>query len=321
MGDSPGYAPLRVSLCRPPFSLCPASPALPPNPLHLTPYSSMISAYNNPYYFASSPTSASLDRTSGSTSAPHSASHSASSGKRASSERGASISSLGSSSDEENAREDEESPDIEDILSPPRSIGGASQASTGPGTRLTKPKSSAGVLERALARADRPPRIDDLFAELPSVGLPSMAPHNNKRRRICAEPNCCQKGLRGEASSKVAAAGAAASAVREQEVSKTFQDLFWKRQMWLMEHRDADGESHCSDDSADESEHEQLKGQKEDVDVESRETRRQGKKRSRSRHDDVLRTAGAGLPLARVKRAMKSADEEIKVSPRVGRAA
>jgi hypothetical protein len=143
-----------------------------------------------------------------------------------------------------------------------------------------------------------------------------MGSHNNKRRRICAEPNCCQKGLRGEASSKVAAAGAAASAVREQEVSKTFQDLFWKRQMWLMEHRDADGESHCSDESADEA---QLEARNTDAQAgvdgeEGLSTKRQGKKRSRSRHDDVLRTAGAGLPLARVKRAMKSADEEIKVS-------
>lgn len=84
--------------------------------------------------------------------------------------------------------------------------------------------------------------------------------------------------------------------------------------MWLMEHRGADGLSHCGSDD------EERRGSPHnDEDENEGDGDAAGDKSSKSASASdaaVLRTAGAGLPLARVKRVMKHADDEIKVSVR-----
>ena len=108
---------------------------------------------------------------------------------------------------------------------------------------------------------------------------------------------------------------------------QSFDSLFWERQLWLMEHRGADGLSHCSGsedeaehDDSDVDEHDEDEGQEDEEDGVSPPTalvKRSSKRRRRQGNaaasSDVLRTHGAGLPLARVKRVMKGSDPAIKV--------
>lgn len=109
---------------------------------------------------------------------------------------------------------------------------------------------------------------------------------------------------------------------------EAFSEQFWQRQLWLMEHRGADGLSHCSSDNGNVNEEElecnaqEGEGSRDSLRVQkpsasSSKGHRQPSDRS-DHHahasDTVLKTAGAGLPLARVKRVMKNADPQIKVS-------
>lgn len=92
----------------------------------------------------------------------------------------------------------------------------------------------------------------------------------------------------------------------------TFDKLFWQRQHWLMENRGADGLSHCNSDDEMENAGPFVIHSADNVpegtfsEPLDMPTGRLGR--------DILRTAGVGLPLARVKQVMNSADPDIKVS-------
>lgn len=150
------------------------------------------------------------------------------------------------------------------------------------------------------ARTSTGPYADAIIDNPAADSSPLGPARKRQRRRYCPEPNCCGNALShpGKQTSSASASNEeAGGAGGEARIKK----LFWKRQLWLMEHRGADGLSRCGSEERETSEHEGEDSQH-SVGV------------GATSHDQVLRTAGAGLPLARVKRVMKSADEEIKVS-------
>lgn len=144
----------------------------------------------------------------------------------------------------------------------------------------------------------RPPRLADVLSPLRQDDSDSGSLLGTTARAR-ALPIASSK--RRRVSDKQIAGGRSASATVDQT-----KRLFWQRQRWLMEHRGADGLSHCSSESEGEGDHDRHSAA-DDIQPGS------PKASVTSCSNDVMRTAGAGLPLARVKRVMKNADPQIKV--------
>lgn len=281
--------------------------------------------------------------------------------------RASSITSLGSgSSDGEESGREESEDDAKslDLKTSRRSSTPDQQTSRSTATAIRGQPSH----RRTAGPHDAPPRVTDFFPTTQALRqqatealaaqsnptthgpyadslIDNPAPPRKKQRRYCPEPNCC-----GNALSHPGKAG------NDGDDATRVHDLFWKRQSWLMEHRGADGLSHCGSEEEDErgdrdeEEDHRFEQQEDDgrgPDADEEETTHREPTppsmamakhrralaaagqlvdrsaginitphahRNAASHEQVLRTAGAGLPLARVKRVMKGADEEIKVN-------
>lgn len=173
----------------------------------------------------------------------------------------------------------------------------------------------------------KPTRMRDVFGSCGGTSKRSKAPLGKSSRN----PDLAARngGTFGRKRRKVKEDDCGGDAMAsENSRREAFSEQFWQRQLWLMEHRGADGLSHCSSDNGNVNEEDlecnaqEGEGSRESLRVRKPSAPRRDSHRlpsDRSDHhahasDSVLKTAGAGLPLARVKRVMKNADPQIKVS-------